>query len=281
MSKADLFEMYKEPIKVHNDGFVRVVDVMGDDFSVVQMARTSYGKGTKTVQADKALIRYLMRNRHTSPFEGAEIKLHIRCPIFVARQWLRHRTASVNEVSARYTEMEESFYIPDEDYIRAQSSNNKQCSGNVVDSQDAEIYLSYLKEIQKSVYNVYKYALSVGISRERARELLPVGLYTEFYWKIDLHNLLHFLELRMHPHAQQEIRDYANIIGYEIVKTWVPITWQAFLDYRLNAVTFSKQAFDALNEMFTYQDVMNFIDLLKNKGVSDRELNEYKKMFGL
>jgi len=279
MSKESVLKGYSEPYKIHNDGFVRVVDVMGDDDAVVQMARTSYGKGTKTVNEDANLIRYLMRHRHTSPFEGAEIKLHIRCPIFVARQWLRHRTASVNELSARYSEMEDSFYVPELDYVAAQSSENKQVSGNPVNVEDASIYREKLTEIQKITYNIYKQALEVGISRERARELLPVGIYTEFYWKIDLHNLLHFLELRMHPHAQREIRDYANVIGNEIVAEWVPITWKAFLDYRYNAKTFSKKAFDTLKELLGTGGVESFLEGLKDKGLTKREIKEYENMF--
>ena len=279
MSKESVLNYYQEPYKVHNDGFVRVVDVMGDDDAIVQMARTSYGKGTKTVNEDANLIRYLMRHRHTSPFEGAEIKLHVRCPIFVARQWLRHRTASVNELSARYSEMDDSFYIPDIDYVANQSSINKQCSGNPVNIDDANIYIEKLIELQKVTYNVYKQALNVGISRERARELLSVGIYTEFYWKIDLHNLLHFLELRMHIHAQREIRDYANVIGNEIVANWVPITWQAFLEYRYNAKTFSKKSFECLKDVLGSDGVLKFFDELKNKGLSNREIKEYEEMF--
>ncbi|MDW7996457.1 MAG: FAD-dependent thymidylate synthase [Bacteroidota bacterium] len=222
-------------------GFVRLVDVMGDDAAIVQAARVSYGEGTRSVRDDRKLIRYLMRHRHTSPFEMVEFKFHIKLPIFVARQWIRHRTASVNEYSGRYSIMREEFYVPDPDQLRPQSPLNKQ--GRAEESLPEELaqtLVERLRQTQATLYAEYQALLQHNLARELARINLPLSSYTEWYWKIDLHNLFHFLRLRMDEHAQYEIRLYACTIA-DIVKTVVPLAWEAFEDYVLQALTFSRQ----------------------------------------
>lgn len=220
-------------------GFVRLVDYMGDDTAIVQAARISYGEGTKQVRQDRALIRYLMRHWHTSPFEMVELKFHIKLPIFVARQWIRHRTANINEYSARYSVLRDEFYLPDAAQIRPQSTTNKQGRAEQpLPAEDVERVLEEMEELQNKLYQSYQKLLEMGVAREIARINLPVSIYTEWYWKIDLHNLFHFLQLRMDPHAQYEIRVYAHAIA-DIVKKIVPLAWEAFEDYRLNARTFS------------------------------------------
>lgn len=213
---------------------VRIVDYMGDDSSIVQAARVSYGQGTKSVNEDRQLIRYLMRHWHTTPFEMVEFKFHVKVPIFVARQWLRHRTASVNELSARYSVVKDDFWMPEE--YRNQSKTNKQCS--TPESFVDEAALMSQKHSCDLAFEIYNGLLERGISRELARVHLPQSAMTEFYWKIDLHNLFHFLRLRMHDHAQKEIRVLAHQI-FEIIKNLVPIACEAFEDYRLNTITFS------------------------------------------
>lgn len=228
---------FQEPIPVLDHGFVRLVDWMGDDTAVVDAARVSYGPGTSRVSDNRNLIRYLMRHRHTSPFEQCEIKLHLKMPIFVARQWIRHRTASLNEVSGRYSVIKDEFYLPGAEGWRTQSTTNKQGSdgahqlGFMIDSEYTDLF--------SSIKDTYTIAIDKGVAREQARIALPLSTYTEFYWKIDVHNLLHFLSLRMDDHAQQEIRVYAEAIA-EIVSEWMPETWQAFVDYRLDAVTLTR-----------------------------------------
>ena len=217
-------------------GFVRLVDTMGDDSSIVQAARVSYGSGTKTTREDAGLIRYLMRHRHTTPFEMCEIKLHIKCPIFIARQWLRHRTANVNEMSGRYSVIEDEFWVPSE--IRSQSGDNLQATFDVIENHGGHIHS--MKMAMGASYGVYRAELEAGVCREQARAVLPQSMYTQFYWKIDLHNLLHFLRLRIDSHAQKEIRVFAEAIA-DVVREWVPVTWSAFDDYVLGAVTFSKR----------------------------------------
>jgi thymidylate synthase (FAD) len=217
--------------RVLDDGFVRVVDKMGDDHSVVQAARVSYGNGTKTKREDAQLIDYLMRNKHTSPFEMAVIKCHIRVPIFVWRQWIRHRTASVSEYSSRYSVSIDSMMNTAPDQWRLQSEDNKQGSDGFLDEEVGRILTTKEQVLQASAWEVYQERLKCGVAREQARKDLPLSVYTEAYWKIDLRNLLHFLELRMHPHAQYEIRQYANVIGNEIVANWVPMCWEAFQKY--------------------------------------------------
>lgn len=211
---------------------VRLVDHMGNDAAIVQAARVSYGEGTKTVHEDRQLIRYLMRHWHTTPFEMVEFKFHVRVPIFVARQWLRHRTASVNELSARYSVVKDDFWVPDE--YRTQSKINKQCSSNETFKDDAALMSQ--NHSCECAFNVYEGLLERGISRELARTHLPQSTFTEFYWKINLHNLFHFLRLRMDDHAQKEIRQVACDV-FDLIKPIVPLACQAFIDYRINSVT--------------------------------------------
>lgn len=230
--------------KVLDHGFVRAIATMGDDAAVVQAARVSYGEGTKTVRKDRGLIRYLMRKNHSSPFEMAEIKLHCKMPIFVSRQWVRHRTASLNEYSGRYSEMSSDMYCPEK--WRPQSDANKQGSGDGYLSIQAEADLSQSQRYsQEKAQELYKFRLSRGVARELARIDLPLSQYTEWYWKIDLHNLLRFLQLRLDPHAQWEIQEYARAIA-KIVEQWVPHSWEAFVDYRLEAVSFSRKEIELI-----------------------------------
>ncbi len=230
-------------IHVLDQGFVRLVEVMGSDAAIVQAARVSYGQGTKSVREDAALIDYLMRHRHTSPFEMVEFKFHVRAPIFVARQWFRHRTASVNERSLRYSESEEAFYHPQG--WRRQARNNKQGSEGIFENAEAD---AALENAYRSAYAAYQKLLSLGVAREEARVVLPVGLYTEFYWKQDLHNLLHFIQLRLDAHAQYEIRVYAGAIA-EFVKRHVPLAWRAFEEHVLHATTISRTEREILRQL--------------------------------
>ena len=246
-----LEELLYVPIPVLDHGFVRVIDYMGDDSAVVQAARVSYGKGTRRLSDDRGLIRYLMRQQHTSPFEMCEIKLHVKLPIFVARQWIRHRTASVNEYSARYSILDREFYIPSSDVIAAQSRTNRQGRGEQLPTREAARVQELLREDAHRAHDHYEELLNedpkgeprepsrVGLARELARINLSLNYYTQWYWKIDLHNLLNFLALRADPHAQYEIRVYAKAILETILKSWVPLTFEAFCDYLLNARRFS------------------------------------------
>ncbi|HEY3384594.1 MAG TPA: FAD-dependent thymidylate synthase [Vicinamibacterales bacterium] len=237
---AELDAILGEPILVLDDGFVRVVDYMGDDAAIVQAARVSYGKGTKRVHEDRALIRYLMRHSHTTPFEMCEIKLHVRVPMDIWRQWIRHRTASVNEYSTRYSEAIDGAQRTAADAWRAQSSGNRQGSGGYLAEDVGAGLTADERALQGRAREVYEARLAAGVAREQARKDLPLSTFTEAYWKIDLHNLLHFLDLRMDAHAQQEIRGYATIIGEQIVSRWVPMTWEAFLDYRRHGLRLSR-----------------------------------------
>lgn len=215
-------------INVLDKGFIRIVETMGQDDSIVQAARVSYGSGSKGLAADTKLLRYLMKNKHTSPFEMCEIKLHIKAPIFVARQWVRHRTANWNEISGRYTEIKEEFYIPDVKNINRQSLTNKQArSPELVES--GAYYSGLIEGCSQGAFDIYRKMVDGGVARELARIVLPVNMYTEWYWKIDLHNLMSFLRQRMDEHAQWEIREYANAIS-NIMQEWVPITHAAFVD---------------------------------------------------
>ncbi len=227
-------------LPVLNDGFVRLVDYMGSDGSIVQAARVSYGKGTRRVHEDRGLIRYLMRHRHTTPFEMCEVKLHVRVPMDCWRQWIRHRTASVNEYSTRYSEAIDAAQQTSEDAWRQQSSANRQGSGDTLDAETGARLSARERQLQALAREVYDERLARGVAREQARKDLPLSTYTEAYWKINLHNLLHFLALRMDPSAQQEIAAYANVIGEQIVQPWVPLTWEAFVDYRLEAMSLSR-----------------------------------------
>jgi thymidylate synthase (FAD) len=239
-------------IKVHDHGLVALVDVMPRfspegktaDFAIVQAARVSYGQGTKQVNEDRGLIRYLARHRHTTPFEMVEFKFHQVMPIFVARQWIRHRTANVNEYSARYSVVRDRFYRPDVANVRQQSAANRQGGTEPADPKTAEEFCAWLDEMEKQ-YDRYQHFIDKGIAREMARIALPINVYTEWYWKIDLHNLFHFLSLRMDAHAQQEIRDYATAM-FELVRPIVPIAAEAFLDYQLNSMHLTRLEIEAL-----------------------------------
>ncbi len=234
-----LDEILGKKFPVLDDGFVRVIDYMGSDESIVQAARVSYGKGTKKISEDRGLIRYLLRNRHTTPFEMCEIKLHVRVPMDTWRQWIRHRTANVNEYSTRYSLAIDSSQRTKIDEWRMQSKDNKQGSEGFFPIEIGSKLSEREEELQNFAREIYNERLNLGVAREQARKDLPLSTYTEAYWKIDLHNLLNFLALRMDNHAQFEIRSYANVIGNEIVSRWVPIAWQAFQDYRMNSMELS------------------------------------------
>lgn len=267
-------------------GFIRVIDYMGDDAAITQAARVSYGEGTKSVSDDRGLIRYLMRHWHTTPFEMCEIKLHVKLPVFVARQWIRHRTANVNEYSARYSILDKEFYIPRPDQMMFQSTDNKQGRSGQLDLAEANAVRRILIEDADRAYANYQDMIEpdgYGLARELARINLPTNIYTQWYWKVDLHNLLHFLRLRADAHAQWEIRQYANVIC-ELVKAWVPHTYEAFEDYRLHAVTFSRQEMNALRKWIaaTYPVDPEYggsgpVDFLE--GVSKREIADFLKKF--
>lgn len=225
-------------LKVLDKGFVRVIDKMGSDAAIVQAARISYGAGTKHTSQDRALIRYLMRHKHTSPFEMCEIKLHIKLPIFIARQWIRHRTANVNEYSGRYSIIKDEFYIPRLEDIAMQSENNKQGRGKALEVKEAKKVRDLIAKQSKEAYENYEKLLEKGVAKELARIVLPQNVYTEWYWKCDLHNLLHLLVLRSHSTAQFEVREYANAIC-KIIAEWVPFTYEAAQDYRLDSIMVS------------------------------------------
>lgn len=243
MSRVSIPEMDSiigKKFPVLNDGHVMLVDYMGDDTSIVQAARVSYGKGTKKVSEDRGLIRYLMRHRHSTPLEMCELKIRVRIPMDAWRQYIRHRTANVNEYSTRYSIAIDVCQETEPHEWRLQSSDNKQGSSGLVGRVEGERLTKREREFHKAARDLYEDRLAVGIAKEQARKDLPLSNYTEAYWKIDLHNLFHFLSLRMDKHAQKEIRDYANVIGHEIVKRWCPIAWEAFLDYRLHAMALSR-----------------------------------------
>ena len=243
-----------ESFAVLDFGFVRVIDYMGDDSSIVQAARVSYGDGTKTPSDDRSLIRYLLRHWHTTPFEMCEIKLHLKMPIFVARQWIRHRTASINEYSGRYSIMPDEFYVPDLDAVQGQSLTNRQGREGPIPQSEAQAFRDTVDNAGQIAFGVYDKAMEAGVARELARVVLPLGAYTEFYWKIDLHNLMHFLRLRLDPHAQTEIRAFAVVI-YDILKAWVPVTATAFEDYRLGSAMLSKQELTLLRDMLAAHSI--------------------------
>ncbi|MEL7099625.1 MAG: FAD-dependent thymidylate synthase [Pseudomonadota bacterium] len=263
---------------VLDHGFVRVIDYMGDDAAICQAARVSYGKGTKSVQNDEGLIRYLMRHWHSTPFEMCEIKLHVKLPVFVARQWIRHRTANVNEYSARYSILDREFYIPQPDALAAQSVVNNQGRGQVLEGAEAERVLEILKSDSTRAYDNYEAMISQdgqdGLARELARMNLPANIYTQWYWKVDLHNLLHFLRLRADAHAQYEIRVYADVIC-DLVKAWVPATYGAFEDYRLGGATLSGKALDCVRRMLAGEEVTQ-----ETSGMSAGEWREFRGVIG-
>lgn len=240
-------------VRVLDKGFVKLVEVMGDDSSIVQAARVSYGKGTKSSSEDEGLIRYLMRHQHTTPFEMVEFKFHCRMPIFVARQWIRHRTANVNEVSARYSEMPDWFYEPEAEMCTTQSAQNKQGGTGTPVEGASEIAASFSRS-QDQVYKEYEGYIESKMRRELARINLPVSLYTEWYWKIDLHNLFHFLKLRIDPHAQYEIRVFGEALA-GIVKERVPLAWRAFEDYSLHAMHFSRLELEVIRGLLAGEKI--------------------------
>jgi thymidylate synthase (FAD) len=235
-----LDEILGDPLKVLDDGFVRVVDYMGADESIVQAARVSYGQGTKKVSEDRGLIRYLMRHRHTTPFEMCQIKFHVRVPMDCWRQWIRHRMSSTNEYSTRYSIAIDATQTTPANAWRTQAKSSKQGSAGFLDEVKGAELSKKERELQDYSRAVYQERIDHGIAREQARKDLLLSTYTEAYWKIDLHNLFHFLSLRMDDHAQLEIRDYAKTIGNEIVRRWCPIAWEAFLDYRVETMNLTR-----------------------------------------
>ncbi len=235
-----LDEILGQPFKVLNDGFIRLIDYLGSDSSIVQAARVSYGRGTKKIQEDRGLIRYLIRHDHTTPFEMCEIKLHLRVPMDCWRQWIRHRTANINEYSTRYSVAIDAMQTTQPDEWRLQALTNRQGSEGLLDVEKGKVLSQQEQEIQDLARKLYEQRLELGVAREQARKDLPLSTFTEAYWKIDLHNLLHFLELRMAENAQYEIRQYAKTIGQEIVKRWCPLSWEAFWDYRIEALPLSR-----------------------------------------
>ena len=268
--EAHLYKAYD----VLDHGFIRVIDYMGDDAAICQAARVSYGRGTKSVQNDAGLIRYLMRHWHSTPFEMCEIKLHVKLPVFVARQWIRHRTANVNEYSARYSILDREFYIPAPEDLAAQSVVNNQGRGEALSGDEAVRVLRYLKEDSTRAYDHYEEMISQdeqqGLARELARMNLPANIYTQWYWKVDLHNLLHFLRLRADAHAQYEIRVYAEAIC-AVVKDWVPAAYGAFEDYRLGGAQLSARALDCVKRMLAGEEVT-----LETSGMSKGEWREFE-----
>ncbi len=261
------------PKPVLDHGFIRVIDYMGDDSAIVQAARVSYGKGTKAVQNDEGLIRYLMRHWHSTPFEMCEIKLHVKLPVFVARQWIRHRTANVNEYSARYSVLDREFYIPAPEHLAAQSTINNQGRGETLEGEEADRVLRLLQDDAMRAYDHYEEMLSQdgqkGLARELARMNLPANVYTQWYWKVDLHNLFHFLRLRADAHAQYEIRAYADAIC-EVVKDWVPFAWAAFEDYRMGGAQLSAKGLDCVRRMLAGEEVTQ-----ETSGMSKGEWREF------
>lgn len=264
----ELDEILGVPFPVLDDGFIRVVDYLGSDESIVQAARISYGQGTKKVHEDRGLIRYLMRNRHSTPFEMCEIKLHVRVPMDCWRQWIRHRTANVNEYSTRYSDAIDSQQTTTPDGWRSQSAVNRQGSATNLADVVGDQLSRRETELHTLSRSIYEERLQAGVAREQARKDLPLSTYTEAYWKIDLHNLLHFLSLRMDSHAQSEIRDYANVIGNAIVAEWLPITWEAFTDYRLKATSLSRLDVELLKHIYSRQSD-KAIDVAKGFGWLD------------
>lgn len=270
--ESHLYKAY--PVLDH--GFIRVVDYMGDDAAICQAARVSYGRGTKSVQNDEGLIRYLMRHWHSTPFEMCEIKLHVKLPVFVARQWIRHRTANVNEYSARYSILDREFYIPAPEHLAAQSVVNNQGRGEALEGAEAARVLEILKSDSDQAYDHYEEMIGQdgqkGLARELARMNLPANIYTQWYWKVDLHNLFHFLRLRADAHAQYEIRVYADEIC-KVVADWVPAAYRAFEDYRLGGANLSGRAMDCLRRMLAGETVTQ-----ESSGMSKGEWREFEGM---
>jgi thymidylate synthase (FAD) len=281
-----LEDVLYQPLSVLDHGFIRVIDYMGDDSAIVQAARVSYGKGTKKLREDEGLIRYLMRHRHTTPFEMCEIKFHIKLPIFVARQWIRHRMANVNEYSARYSIMDREFYMPAPAQLAAQSTQNRQGRGDVLEGAEAARVLQLLRDDSMNAYDHYEEMLNerqdgsqvdperTGLARELARMNLPLNFYTQWYWKIDLHNLFHFLNVRADAHAQYEIRVYAEMM-LDLVAKWVPLAHSAFMDYRVGGAEISAKGLAVLRRMLAGETVGE-----TDSNMSAREWRELMEMLG-
>ena len=282
-----LEEILYEALPILDHGFIRVIDYMGNDNSIVQAARVSYGKGTKKVNTDSGLIKYLMRHWHSTPFEMCEIKYHVKLPIFIARQWIRHRTANVNEYSARYSILDKEFYLPTKENLAAQSTNNRQGRGEVISGNQAEKVLGLLKDDAERTYKNYEEMLNerydgsvideskTGLARELARMNLTLNTYTQWYWKTDLLNLMNFLRLRADHHAQYEIRAYADVM-LDTLKRWVPITYDAFIDYRVGGTEVSSKGKEVLKKLINGENVS-----IDETGLSKREWNELMISFNL
>ena len=287
VTAPELEKLLYEAISILDHGFIRVVDYMGDDTSIVQAARVSYGKGTKKVSTDEGLIKYLMRHWHSTPFEMCEIKYHVKLPIFIARQWIRHRTANVNEYSARYSILDKEFYLPAPEHLAAQSQINRQGRGDVLQGEKAKQVLDLLKGDAEQTYNNYEMMLNerydgsviddngVGLARELARMNLTLNTYTQWYWKTDLLNLMNFLRLRADRHAQYEIRAYADVM-LDTVKKWVPITYKAFMDYRVGGTEVSSKGKEVIKKLIQGQTIN-----MDESGLSKREWNELMEAFDL
>ncbi len=277
---SELEKILYDAISVLDHGFVRVIDYMGDDTSIVQAARVSYGKGTKKVSTDSGLIKYLMRHWHSTPFEMCEIKYHVKLPIFIARQWIRHRTANVNEYSARYSILDKEFYLPKNEHLAAQSKSNRQGRGDVLQGEQAKKVLSLLKNDAERTYENYETMLNerydgsvvdekeTGLARELARMNLTLNTYTQWYWKTDLLNLMNFLRLRADHHAQYEIRAYADVM-LDTLKRWVPTTYEAFMDYRVGGTEVSSKGKIIIQKLINGEKVDP-----EHSGLSKREWNE-------
>ena len=285
VTAPELEKILYEAMPALDHGFVRVVDYMGDDTSIVQSARVSYGKGTKQVSTDAGLIKYLMRHWHSTPFEMCEIKYHVKLPIFIARQWIRHRTANVNEYSARYSILDREFYMPKPEHFQAQSKSNNQGREISLDNSEMKSKLKILKENSNKNFDNYSFLLNEdesgniinpknqGIARELARMTLPLNTYTQWYWKIDLHNLMHFLSLRFDPHAQYEIRVYAEVM-LKILQKWVPLTFDAFCKHRMHSFTISSQGINYIKSIISGQK-------FNKEKISKRELDEINKKLNI
>jgi len=287
VTAPELEKILYEAIPILDHGFVRVVDYMGDDSSIVQAARVSYGKGTKKVSTDSGLIKYLMRHWHSTPFEMCEIKYHVKLPIFIARQWIRHRTANVNEYSARYSILDKEFYLPSKENLAAQSQSNRQGRGDVIEGGQAKKVLELLKGDAEQTYNNYETMLNerydgsvinegeAGLARELARMNLTLNTYTQWYWKTDLLNLMNFLRLRADSHAQYEIRAYADAM-LDTVKKWVPITYEAFMDYRVGGTEVSSKGKKVIQKLIKGEGAN-----IEDSNLSKREWNELMEAFDL
>ena len=287
ITAPELEKILYEAIPVLDHGFIRVIDYMGDDSSIVQAARVSYGKGTKKVNTDAGLIKYLMRHWHSTPFEMCEIKYHVKLPIFIARQWIRHRTANVNEYSARYSILDKEFYLPSSEHLAAQSKSNRQGRGDIIEGDQAKEVLDLLKSDAERTYKNYEQMLNErydgsiidekksGLARELARMNLTLNTYTQWYWKTDLLNLMNFLRLRADNHAQYEIRTYADKM-LDTLKKWVPITYEAFMDYRVGGTEVSSKGKSIIKKLIKGEKVT-----IEDSGLSKREWNELMKSFDL